>query len=411
MQKYKLILGLGLSAKIFAFYNREYNIIGTDNKQMVNSIASNMMFLQANSYNINFLQDLIRISGVDIKYSIKSIDVMTYTKHKFRNTISESEKLDIINKKLTDCNNINNKLAFQKSIFTDNLKLSEEKQALLRIIEVDFNQVEQALSLVIKPQILSGEKITRVDDYVVFAGDDMWAYDKIINTLPYNIFHKLYTGVDCGLITLDTTIVKGTETEFDVEIIPYETAIVYYPEAKYKFSKIIKRNGVCYAEHTGIVENGEVIKNSRLVKTTITDFNNVINLGRFAEWNPDIRIQDVVRFSCDKNIMPEIYQHQKAFSGKYFDFSQDLNLVQDNIKELSLLTNGKIYDLLNTINWKRHKQQHKLDINMVKEEWIGIFRYFLTIGINLGLNYNDLIDAYNKEQRKEDEKKNIEIDW
>lgn len=398
MEKYKLILGLGLSAKIFAFYNREYSIIGTENKQMLSGISQKLMFLQENDYNKQFLADLMRISKTNIPYSIKAIDVLTYANKTFKTNVSEQEKLNIIKKKLTDNHNTN--LKFEKSIFADTIVLSEEKQSMLRIIEIDFSAIDKALMMVIQPQILSTEKIIQITPDIVRTENNSYAYSNIVNTIPYHVFHRLVKGYMPEVRTLDTTIRQGTEQELGVEVIPYETAIVYYPDPEYQFSKIVKRNGVCYAEITGAVGGGELIRNSRLIKTTVPDFPNVIMLGRFAEWDPDIKIQDVVRRSSNKLMMQRIWKDQRAFSGKYFDFAQDIELVQKNIKDMSLLLNGKSYDLLNTINWKRHKQQHKLDVNLVKQEWIAIFKYWLSIGINLNLSYEEFIDAYVKENER-----------
>lgn len=394
-----------MSAKIWAFYNREYSIIGPENKQMTSGISQNLMFLQENNFNLGFLADLIRISKQDIKYTIKSIDVLTYSDRTFKFSTTEHEKLAIINKKLTDTSG--KKLQFSKSIFQD-VVLSEEKNNLLRVIEVNFSDINTALDKVISAQVLSRSKIVRITPQEVFTDiADSYAYEQIINTIPYNFFYTAYTGKACDFGRLDTTIIQGTEQDFGIEPIPYETAIVYFPEERYQFSKIVKRNGICYAEITGLVDmpieklnRAEVIKNSRLVKTPITEFPNIVQLGRFAEWNPDIRIQNIVERSSNKTIMHKIWQDQKEYTGKYFDFTQDLKLVQENIKELSLLMNAKTFSLLEKINWKRHKEQHKLDINQVHDELIGIYQYWLSICLNLGVSFEEFTDIYNKKMKK-----------
>lgn len=413
----KVILGNGLSGKIFAFYNREYKIIGKSQPQAGNNIMQNMIFLHDCYYNRMFLQDLIDISKTNINYCFKNVDVLTFDNNKYITEISEETKQKILDKKLTSISG--KKLIFKNSVFENKITLSEEKNNLLKIIEVNFDEILSALDKVISDQVIDDSFVTKIDvkDKKIITEKGEYKYSSCISTINLNIFAKLSEEDFGSLDTLETTIAEGIEEDFNIPKIPYETAIIYFPQDKYEFGKIIKRNGKCYAEITGISNNYKkfvVDKSARLVKKNIVnDIPGVMFVSRYACWDPNIRIQDVIRQSSNKVSMQNIWTSQKAFSCRFFNMDEDLNLIQRNVKECILLMQNECFDLLNCINWKINTSEKKIDIDKIKEEGIDVFKYLLTIWINLGLTYEDFLDAYNKKDIKLKEKfgedKNLKI--
>jgi len=412
MTEINCILGTGMTAKIFAFYNREYKIIGKNKSLITDPVLKNLIFLQDNSYNRMFLQDLMNANKNNINYYFKKIDVLVAHKDGYSDIITEEEKSKLINKKLTSVDG--KKLEYKNSLFESNLKLAEEKNSVLKTIEVDFEDITKGLEKIVANQIIDETNILNIDleRKLIVTEKATYNYKDCVNTLSLNKFSKL-TNKDFGnLDTLDTTIIEGTEEIFGVLKIPYTDAIVYYPQNEFEFSKIVKRNNKCYAEITGQTIKfadekfvKSFSKDARLIKKNIiNNYNGLIFLGRYAQWDPDCRIQDIVRRSSDKIAMQNIWSDQKAFSNKFFNMEPDLKLVQNNIKECSMLMMQEIFDLLNNINWKIHGQEKKLDIERIKEEWIDIYKYWLTIGINLGLSYEDFLDAYEKKGIKLKEK-------
>lgn len=401
------ILGNGITARIFALYNREYKIIGDSNSFALSKYGRNMVLLQDNPYNRKLIEDISTISGNEILFSIKNYDVLVFSNKRFHRAISEDEKTKNIEKKSTALNG--KKLRFNKDIFAEQISLSEEKSGMLKVIDFNFELLMHALDEIIHPQQICNERILSIDyikKEIVTDNGTIFPYSEAICTLPYNVFLELCSEQSNDFETLDTTIVESTENKLGVERIPYENAIVYYPESEYEFGKIIKKNNVCYAEITGTSQKfkGEVSKNTRLVRSySIRSFPDIIFFGRYAEWNPDIRIQDIVRRSSCKTTMQNLWKDQERFSAQFFNFERNLETVQKNTKECSMLLIDEIFSLLSKINWKEHSVGKKaLYINEIKEEWIDCFKYLLTIGINLGLTYEDFVDAYWSKSKKLD---------
>lgn len=398
----KLILGNGLSAKIFAFYNREYKIIGKDITMTKDSVLNKMIFLQDNSYNRMFLKDLIFISKRNIKIIYENISVVSLEGDEYKIGITEQEKKEILEKKLTDGEK---KLCFKNRIFKEKAKLSESKDGVLKVIEVDFAEIIDALDSVIGLQIIDKSFVKKIDlnEKMLITENDIYRYSNCISTINLNVFYKLCGITDKKNETLGTTIVKGTEKDFGIPNIPYENAIVYFPQKEFEFGKVVKRKKICYAEITGETKNFDGIfrTDTRLIRKNITnDFKDFFFLGRYAEWDPDIKIQDVIKKSSDRNIMQKIWSNQKSFSSKFYNMEENSELIQSNVKDQSMLLIGEVFSLLENINWKRHVIEKKLDFEEIKEEWIDIFKYWLTIGINLGINFEDFIDSYYKKSEK-----------
>jgi len=400
----KIILGNGLTAKIFAFYNREYKIIGEENSLTTEEGTAPLIFLQYNPYNIKFIQDLSETVGKQIPFTIKNFDILCSDKGEYIRDMTKEDKLKIISKKLTETGG--KKLNFIHPLF-QSIAMSEESHGILKIIDINFKDVIKLLNEVISSQIICKERIKSIvtDFKIIYTDTKAFEYDSCVSTISIDKLYILCGVESHGFDTLDTTVVKGTEHELGINLIPYENAIIYFPQENIEFSKVIKRDGICYAEITGdslVFKNGIKSHATRIVKKSLPFvFPGIVFLGRYAEWNPDIRIQDIIRRSSEKTIMQEIWNDQKAFSSRYFNYEPNIDILQRNIKECVLLLQRESFDLLECINWKVHSNNKiKLDYEKIKEEWIDIYKYWLTIGINLGINYEEFVDAYNKKSKR-----------
>ena len=404
-----IILGNGLSAKIFAFYNREFQIIGPEGEQVDSPLFRNFLFLQNNVHNRKFLSDLEVVSGEQINFLIKQANVVFYDGEQYVSTADDATKRNIIEKKLTDTDG--NRLDFTSKVFETGLRLSEEQGGLLSYIDVDFLDIRRVLDKVIHNQVLLRGMVTDIDINERRLGvsgihsEADCCYDVCVSTIPADVFWKL-SKVDKGVFrALDTSLLVGDEEKLDIPRIPFENAIAYFPQENYEFSKVVKRGNICCAEITGhskMFDDAVVFKRTRLMRELRNiPPRNVIFLGRYAEWNPEVRIQDVIRRSCSKNIMHAIWYDQRDFSGNFFVFDENLATIQSNIKEMLLLMSNESYDLLNSINWKKHHEvAKKLDYEKIKEEWIDIYKYWLSIGINLGISFEDFVDIYVKKSEQ-----------
>ena len=408
----KFILGNGLSAKIFAFYNREYQIIGKDTTMAGNKIAKNLIFLHDCHYNRKFIIELKRISGKEILMKEKNIPVEIFRNNSYEKEILEEEKKEIIKQKLETSDG--EKLNFINKTFEDRLKLSESENGNLKTLEVDYKQIMEVLDGIIKSQIIDASLIKNIDieNKKIITEMNSYNYEVCISTINLRdfLFLSNKTIETEKLESLDTTITQGTEKEFLIPEISSQDAIIYFPQKNFRFGKIVKRNGICYAEQTGNFkeENSVIIKSARIVRRNLNNnYEGVVFLGRYAEWNPDIRIQDIVRKSSEKIAMQRVWTDQKKFSCNFFDMQEDISLIQNNVKNVSLLMIDEVFSLLGKINWKKHNKEKKLNIDEIKEEWIDCFKYLLTIGIEFGITYEDFLDAYWLKSLKLERKYNV----
>lgn len=396
---HNIIIGNGMTAKIFAFYNRDYKIIGKESSAVLSPIKSAVITLQNEPEVKKFLNDLENTTGEKLNYTFCNMDVMFLEDDGYVFDTTQEAKLKIIDKKLTDVDG--KKLSYVSPVFQEGVVLANASSSVSKIIEIDYKVLTEQLNKVITAQILEASNVTGIDTQhkKITTKAQEYSYDSCVSTIPIYAFLEL-----CGIKgyefdSLSTSVIKGTESDFKVPKIPSKNAIVYYPQSKYKFTRIFKRQGVCYAEYTGVVtdEGAEVLPNSKMAKKNLNiAFEGVMFLGRYAEWNPNVRMQDVIRRSSDRITMQNIWANQRAFSSEYFNFTEDIKLMQENTKTVSMLMINEIVDLLNQTNWKQHfRTEKRLDIETIKEEWIDIFKYWLTLGINFGFSFEDFVKAYN----------------
>ncbi|HKL23422.1 MAG TPA: dUTP diphosphatase [Candidatus Nanoarchaeia archaeon] len=111
------------------------------------------------------------------------------------------------------------------------------------------------------------------------------------------------------------------------------------------------------------------------------------------------------------SILEHIWNDQKRFNSNFIKYKE---LTQEQrvkfTKEYSLLLIDEIMELIGETNWKSHRKnkEHFVESNL-KEEWIDIFKYWLSIGLIWGFNPYDFIEEYQRkssvvEQRYKQEK-------
>jgi len=127
-------------------------------------------------------------------------------------------------------------------------------------------------------------------------------------------------------------------------------------------------------------------------------------LGRYAQWNPDVVVADVIRRSADKYSTEDIWSDQKAFNKRFVAYTPDAQYVQGVVKNYVLHMISEINSLLNTINWKIDAtEQVKMEREKILEEWIDVFKFWLSIGHMFGFDVGDFERMYwDKSRRIED---------
>lgn len=395
----KIILGGGISAKIFAFYNREYEIIGRKESATAVTEMQNFIEMQYHPLCLMFLKDIERISGNKIPYKFVNRQILYFDGKNYSADIKSEDKIKILEKKLTDINT-KQKLEIKTKLFSD-INFAQDVNGEYRIIVIDFNLLHKILDEIIHPQYICQENVKNIilaENKIITETNKQFIFEDCVSTIPLNIFYKL-CNIDVALHSSDVYVRETTESELEIPEIPSDNAMVYFPEKNKIFTRVIKKDGKCFVDITGNPNDNKkyyIMKNARFsLHINKHIFNNIMFLGRFSEWNPNITLQDVIRKSSSKIQMQKIWENQKAFSSHFFDFKEDLHVLQNNIKEQSLLLMNEIFDLLGKINWKKHLQsEKKIEMQEIQEEWIDIFKYWLTIGVNLGITFDDFVKKY-----------------
>jgi uncharacterized HAD superfamily protein len=80
--------------------------------------------------------------------------------------------------------------------------------------------------------------------------------------------------------------------------------------------------------------------------------------------------------------LKQIWHDQKLFNKNFVKYDEVTDEERQKItKEYCLQLQGEIHELLREINFKTHRGNRKVIYSNLKEEWIDIFKYWLSIGI------------------------------
>ena len=95
-------------------------------------------------------------------------------------------------------------------------------------------------------------------------------------------------------------------------------------------------------------------------------------------------------------VLSEMWKDQKEFNSNFVNFEKmDETEKVAMTKEYSLQLNGEVYELLRETSWKNHRKAGPNIIKSnLKEEWIDVFKYWLSIGALWGFNPEDFIEEY-----------------
>jgi hypothetical protein len=399
----KIILGAGLSGLCAAYYNPEYEIISEDiGGYAATDYGKTSVFLQYHKETEELLEDLgieAENSAIPIHYYKNSTRVKNY---------SDTDIMKVINSKLTNYETF-------ESIGACSLddikvpKLAEDRgDGQLSIINVDMGELVSVLKEKVENRITFGS-VSNISSEKVEGDFGSKQYKHLISTIPASIFWKLYSSEHCKLEFKSLPItVAETNTPPVQEKIP-EHAIMYFCDRGYH--KCISYKEGYFYEFTGIVSDKTiqealpdmadfdtlVYNNARLnfVSGNIPP-KKVMFLGRFAEWNKDHRIENTVKSCLNKYPLSSIWSSQKSFNQRFVDFGCDNNTRQAITKDYIIHLSAEMVSLLNEINWKINKESCMKDINYQKlqEEWIDVYKYWLSIGILWGISPEDFIKAY-----------------
>ena len=103
----------------------------------------------------------------------------------------------------------------------------------------------------------------------------------------------------------------------------------------------------------------------------------------------------------ENKILDKIWEIQKKFNAKFVSYGDILDTNNISIKEnhtqkYSLWLMGEVQELLREINSKSHRKRHRVIESNLKEEWIDIYKYWLSIGLIWGWTPEDFIEEFKR---------------
>ena len=355
--KNKYILGGGIAGLIFAYYNPSYTIISQDvGGKLLNSFMSHIVYLHDSKETRELLEAL------NIKYTLKTQLIKYYKNNKVLDIISTDDKKELIIKKMGDT-------TFNIKDFT--LSTSDY---YISILDVNFDELITKLKENVK---IIPEKIIRILDTEIITDKTSYQYSSIVSTLPANIFWQLYNK-PLTLKSKEITFVLADKQPIDVSV---DYGLMYCIDTDKAYTRISKKDNTYLYEFTGAYTKDEVLKqlpaDTKILeyyvdKTGIlyTDNNNippknVLFVGRFAKWEHSQKIKDVINDAIFDYDFRHIWNRQKSFSKNRIDFNTLKDSIaekQEETKSLLLHLFGELAEVLNEINYKKHKKEKTLDI-------------------------------------------------
>jgi len=397
----KIILGNGISAKIFALYNPEYiRIAPGGESQVEKKDFLRCAFLHRSTWADQFLYDI----GLKELSVPEDIQMGHYFKSRFKKSMPTGEVMELfLRKKLAG-------MESPTSLFPKESALAKPylESANLATYKFRLDGVVGTLDEKIKHRQIIDARATSVQDGFINLGTGQtMPYSHLVSTIPASVFWDIYEGKFAENKVFYSSSLFLQTMPYSVWIgMGYpelgEKVICYFPEKKYPFDRAGRWQELyddeVFIEGSVKFSKSVEIKGARLAR----DYSNVpppniMFLGRYAEWNPDIMIHNVIGRCLNKYMIEGIWSDQKSFNRKFVQYSPDISYVQGVIKDYLLHLMSETDSLLNTINWKIQdldKTDIKVNRDAALEEWIDIYKFWLSIGLMFGFTPADFYDMY-----------------
>lgn len=269
-----IILGAGISGLIFSFFNPDFKILTKDvGGQNKNPLPMGVRLLHKNKWNKRLLKKL------GIKAKVKTAKIGYWVDCGVENKASRRFR------------HIYWQVSRQGRGKPNESYLSGGKDKL-KYYDVNMGEIIKKLHEACENRI----------EFIGKRKFDLTKYDLIINTIPANVFFKI-AGIKHNFEFLPKTFVYAKN--FTPQIIPISLekySYVYCAMLGSQLTRISRTKNVFCLEYAGILKNKVWQEIERMVLSVgqiITQKppypDNVIPIGRYAEWNDDLLIQDVVK--------------------------------------------------------------------------------------------------------------------
>jgi hypothetical protein len=289
----KFIIGCGIAGLIAAYYRHDFKVIGDDIGGQMAKRGLGPRILEVNDNSANLLIDL----GYEV-VNIKTAKIGYFFENKFHDFITPEYRCQYYLKS----RNLINASEVPDSIMSDgkneikyfDVEWSDLINRLVKAIGSRF------IKATVKNIDLDNKKL-KLNDRIGFE-----EYDELISTIPAPIFCKL-AGIkpEAPLRAERKIFVIVAKNAIDMRDYDY----IYYPESGLRFHRItnLGRNRAAI-EYTGdefkagkviskwghIAVNCKELPNAQIKSGKMQEIPNVQFAGRYAEWNHDIKTDDLV---------------------------------------------------------------------------------------------------------------------
>ncbi|HSX28378.1 MAG TPA: hypothetical protein VLF60_02915 [Candidatus Saccharimonadales bacterium] len=396
----KFIIGAGISGLIYAFYNRDFQVLSPDiGGKLKHSYLSSTILLHDTAETRRFISDL----GIELK-AVPHLMKYHY-KGKLHENIPASLKEMMVAKKLTSWRDLNT-LNFDVEVHNVPDNTLSTNDIYIPVFKVSTAQL---IKLLAKHTTFMKDRVIRITADEIVTEKKRLEYDELISTIPAPVFWKLY-GEPKKLQYLPETFIVSKTAPVQENKVPWD--LIYFLDKETPFTRVNKHKGGQYLyEITGAMSEKEVRKHlpdldiqycyTDPYGLLMTDLNNIPPpkvrfVGRFATWRHSYKVQDAIRDSLARYDFLSMWNKQKEFNAHFFDYNKlTVDEQQRLAKDFILHILDETHEMLNEANWKMNAYQYKaIDRGKLREEWIDIFKYWLGIGQVWGFTIEDIFNEF-----------------
>jgi len=296
--KNNYIFGSGISALIAKYYNPSYVVI-TPDEEIGGQIKKHKNLLMTFHIHNHPLTKAL-LDELKIVYKEKRLRIYYVYNDKILESLDNKQRLNFIKNKMSEWNYDNNSVDFK------DLNLSTTSN-YLDILECDINELIKKLQP--KEYIKGSIKLVNNNrKFFVYQDENKKLvtknYDKIINTIPANLFFPMLYNYknNYHFNYLPATFCLSSNKSSFME----DESMYYFYDSNLPYNRCQPYAGGYVYEATGIVDEkvlSKYIENITAVENryvgvirneNVDDFKHIKFLGRLAQWDSSIKIQNVI---------------------------------------------------------------------------------------------------------------------
>jgi len=361
----RYILGTGINALIFAYYNPDFKIIDplNDSLKPMPKIMDHVVTLHDTTETRELLKDI----GWD---SLPAhLPIKYFFNGKYYPYMPEPVVSDYVQKKMGGREDLMDRDR-TLSVPGDTFNFLENK-----ITDIYERLMEDVV-------VHHDELLSITPEYIKLNKEGRLRYEFIVSTIPANFFWNYWQGRKPEALDLKyggaTFKVCDNAPEQNTD----KFAFAYFADAR-PYHRVFGLRDKYVYEYSGKYD----IPNASYLPVSYikTDKHNIppdriLFCGRHATWRHWWKIQDTIRLSRSRFTWESMWNRQAFFQTNFSDLNRDTGeLTEDTIYYITCLT-GELHEMLQELNWKKWKPGDKPDRAKVLTEYIDAVKFLMAIG-------------------------------